>query len=394
MSRFAATLGLLLQNTGFGNRFVKHKIIPGNPGNFSVIFEAEDSNNIGHRVFIKAFNLFESDPYRKLSFYREAELLKKVRGKKRCLWSVEDSVSLAKIKTASAVGNIEQDVPYIATEHCPDGVNDFFYLIRTRPLWERLKIFKDIVLSIEAMHSCNISHRDIKPDNFRIAIHDGEKVVVAIDYGTAHEDGQEHIYKNYADYGAPGELYYSSPELISGLAHFQNFGKAADIYALGIVLEKLMYSQSNYTERAIQFIQICNQIKNRLINVPQSNQIDFFKDAWSNVIDSTQLFPSNIPALDAQKNEHCLLEGINRIHSMMINPNFEKRLKEFSEIHKRLDTLILAAQRSTLYARIALLSDQKRIAHDKISDRDFKYKKRVESRKILSQKHNKPKELS
>jgi len=105
---------------------------------------------------------------------------------------------------------------------------------------ERLRLFGDVCQAIQHAHQKGIIHRDVKPTNVMITLHDGTPVVKVIDFGVAKAINQrlteQTVYTRYAQ--MIGTPLYMSPEQaeMSGL----DVDTRSDIYSLGVLLYELL----------------------------------------------------------------------------------------------------------------------------------------------------------
>lgn len=96
---------------------------------------------------------------------------------------------------------------------------------------------EDIVLAVEALHSLEIHHRDLKADNLRAYQNTLKRIVVAIDLGTAARAMCPSLAEDYHNnVGAP---WYAAPEAICGFAGDRVLSRYTDVYALGCLLFEL-----------------------------------------------------------------------------------------------------------------------------------------------------------
>ena len=108
------------------------------------------------------------------------------------------------------------------------------------PVYEALRLCRQIASSLAAAHAQRIIHRDLKPENIFL-VHDGEVASgersKILDFGIA-KLSDEHPGKMKTSTGAlMGTPVYMSPEQCRGLAELDH---RSDIYALGCVLFHLM----------------------------------------------------------------------------------------------------------------------------------------------------------
>jgi len=141
-------------------------------------------------------------------------------------------------------------------EHCVQAYEDFaddsfFYLVMERcdhtllQVLERLPEVKEYVLArlasdmlraLNHIHSLNIVHRDVKPDNFLCC---GFKHVVKLcDFGLA-----EVLSHPTAELkGVYGTAPFMSPEMLK----VQGYGTLTDVWSLGVILYTLLFGQFPY----------------------------------------------------------------------------------------------------------------------------------------------------
>ena len=118
------------------------------------------------------------------------------------------------------------EVVVVVTEHCPNGDLLTFLTENTfivTPVKRRM--FYELCLAVAYLHSRNLAHRDLKPDNIFI---DEELHVKLGDFGLVREAADGPILTTVC-----GTPMYNAPEV---LAHKTYDGKKADVWGLGIVL--------------------------------------------------------------------------------------------------------------------------------------------------------------
>jgi serine/threonine protein kinase len=104
----------------------------------------------------------------------------------------------------------------------------------------RLGLFVSVCQAVQHAHQKGIIHRDVKPSNVLVTMHEGSPVVKMIDFGVAKAIGQRLTEKTLytAFTQMVGTPLYMSPEQagISGL----DVDTRTDIYALGVLLYELL----------------------------------------------------------------------------------------------------------------------------------------------------------
>lgn len=148
-----------------------------------------------------------------------------------------DHINIARVLDA---GTTEQGLPYFVME-----------LVRGLPVTEycdqaktttrdRLALFISVCNAVHHAHQKGIIHRDIKPGNVLVTLHDGEPVVKVIDFGVAkalHQQlSQQTVYTALNQ--VVGTPLYMSPEQLelSGL----DIDIRTDVYSLGVLLYELL----------------------------------------------------------------------------------------------------------------------------------------------------------
>src|SRR5213594_1743364 len=117
---------------------------------------------------------------------------------------------------------------------------------------ERLDLFIKVCQAIQHAHQKGIIHREIKPSNILVTLHDGVPVPKVIDFGIAKAtSGQtltdKTIFTAFEQFiGTPA---YMSPEQaeMSGL----DIDTRSDIYALGVLLYELLTGKTPFETKAL-----------------------------------------------------------------------------------------------------------------------------------------------
>jgi len=237
------------------NEFTKTKLLngryenircvnwPPNPGEdkkgfFSLVFKATDTTT-GRDVAIKVLDPCHlGDVYRLDCFNREPSILKQLLGKRRCLQLVEE-MNYHPIKVNLALGaTFDIQCGYFVAEWLNYDIEDYFQNHDSFDAKLKLVVFRNVVSAVEAIHNCNVFHRDLKPDNMKADSLDlSNRIIVIIDFGTAAQYASGKLLKEY-DFQV-GANTYSAPETFLGFAGERELAKFTDIYALGCMLYEL-----------------------------------------------------------------------------------------------------------------------------------------------------------
>jgi serine/threonine protein kinase len=117
---------------------------------------------------------------------------------------------------------------------------------------ERLELFLDVCHAVQHAHQKGIIHRDIKPTNVLVTLHDDKPVVKVIDFGVAKAtSGQltdKTLFTGFAQ--LIGTPLYMSPEqaAMSGL----DIDTRSDIYSLGVLLYELLTGTTPFDKSRLQ----------------------------------------------------------------------------------------------------------------------------------------------
>jgi WD40 repeat protein/serine/threonine protein kinase len=117
---------------------------------------------------------------------------------------------------------------------------------------ERLQLFTTVCHAVQHAHQKGVIHRDMKPSNVLVTLHDGVPVAKVIDFGIAKAAGQQltekTLFTNYAQ--MIGTPLYMSPEQaeLSGL----DVDTRSDIYSLGVLLYELLTGTTPFDKERLK----------------------------------------------------------------------------------------------------------------------------------------------
>ncbi|MEQ1826895.1 MAG: serine/threonine-protein kinase [Pirellula sp.] len=141
------------------------------------------------------------------------------------------------------------------------------------PINERLVLLEHVCQVIHHAHQKGIVHRDVKPSNVMITLHDGVPVPKVIDFGIAKALDrpltEQTLFTRYGD--LIGTPEYMSPEQaeMSGL----DLDVRTDIYSLGVLMYELLTGSTPLTSAQIQgkgLLKIFETIRDHETEVPSS----------------------------------------------------------------------------------------------------------------------------
>ncbi len=133
------------------------------------------------------------------------------------------------VQLAEVLDDPESEKLYLVLEYVDGGCvlseRDREALVKF-PLNKARSYFRDVVTGLEYLHSQNIIHHDLKPENLLVTADDRIKIG---DFGVsllAADDGDDTLSE------VPGTPAFVAPECIKGAFH----GKMADVWSMGICL--------------------------------------------------------------------------------------------------------------------------------------------------------------
>lgn len=120
--------------------------------------------------------------------------------------------------------------PYLVMPYCPSSAANYIGIIDEPMLW---RFIRDVSAGLEYLHSMEIIHHDIKPDNILI---DAEGNFLITDFGISKKMRstlRRNSSRQVEDQSAGGSVSYMGPEMFSRQPESV---KATDIWALGTTL--------------------------------------------------------------------------------------------------------------------------------------------------------------
>ena len=195
-------------------------------GGMGEVYEAEQEEPVRRRVALKLIKWGMNTREVVARFESERQAL-----------ALMDHPNIARVYEAGAT---EEGRPYFAMEFVR-GVPITDYCDSHRlSLPRRLEIFVAVCEGIQHAHRRGVIHRDVKPSNLLVTVHDDRPVPKVIDFGVAKATSQRLTERTvFTELGQwIGTPEYMSPEQadLTGL----DIDTRTDVYSLGVVLYELL----------------------------------------------------------------------------------------------------------------------------------------------------------
>ena len=206
-------------------------------GGFGVVYMAEQLEPVVRKVALKVIKLGMDTREVVARFEAERQAL-----------ALMDHPSIAKVLDGGAT---EAGRPYFVmelvrgvaiTDYCDQNGSS------TR---ERLELFAEVCHAVHHAHQKGVIHRDLKPTNVMVTLHDGRPVPKVIDFGIAKAMHtrltEKTLFTAYQRFiGTPA---YMSPEQaeMSGL----DVDTRSDIYSLGVLLYELLTGTTPFDSKSL-----------------------------------------------------------------------------------------------------------------------------------------------
>jgi serine/threonine-protein kinase len=225
------------------DRFIMKDLL-GSGGMGDVYLATHDVLGVDYAVKLLLPELL-SDPSMAERFKREAYAASKLRhpGIVQIIDFGADEDGLVYLVMEHVAG---QSLAQVIQQHAPDPV----------PLTRALGLMAQIAAAVQSAHDAGVVHRDLKPDNIRIASgRDGEDVVKILDFGLAKlssADGGESLTAMGSVFGTP---LYMSPEQTQGWP----VDHRSDVYALGVLAYELACGRPPFVFDSIPLLFMAHQ---------------------------------------------------------------------------------------------------------------------------------------
>ena len=195
-------------------------------GGMGVVFMAEQTKPVQRRVALKIIKAGMDTREVVARFEVERQAL-----------ALMDHPNIARVLDAGAT---DTGRPYFVMELVRGVPMTEFCNQQSLSIRDRLALFVTVCQAVQHAHQKGIIHRDIKPNNVLVTLHDGHPTIKVIDFGVAKATGQKLTDKTLVTGFTQmiGTPLYMSPEQAEMTS--QDIDTRSDIFSTGVLLYELL----------------------------------------------------------------------------------------------------------------------------------------------------------
>jgi hypothetical protein len=222
-----------------GTRIGRYRILQTiGEGGFGVVYMAEQEEPVRRKVALKIIKLGMDTKQVVARFEAERQAL-----------AMMDHPNIASVLDG---GSTETGRPYFVME-LVKGIPITEYCDRNSlSTGERLELFVQVCRAVQHAHQKGIIHRDIKPNNVLVTLHDNTPVPKVIDFGiakaTSYRLTEKTLFTEFRQFIGTPEYMSPDQAAISGL----DVDTRTDIYSLGVLLYELLTGSTPFDSRTLR----------------------------------------------------------------------------------------------------------------------------------------------
>jgi serine/threonine protein kinase/tetratricopeptide (TPR) repeat protein len=306
-------------------------------GGFGVVFLAEQQQPLRRKVALKVIKPGMDTKQVIARFEAERQAL-----------ALMDHPNIARVLDAGAtatgrpffVMELVKGVPL--TQFCDDR------RLTTR---QRLELVVHVCQAVQHAHHKGVIHRDLKPTNVLVTLHDGTPVPKVIDFGIAKAVGQQLTDKTLVTGFAQmiGTPLYMSPEQagLSGL----DVDTRSDVYALGVLLYELLTGTTPFEKERLRqaaYDEVLRIIREEEAPKP-STRISTLGQAAPTVAEQRQVDPKRLSRLLRGELDWIVLKALEKDRTR----RYATAQELADDLRRYLDDKAILAKRPTLGRQLA-----------------------------------------
>ncbi len=207
-------------------------------GGMGVVFMAEQTRPVQRRVALKIIK----------AGMDSREVVARFEAERQAL-AMMDHPNIARVFDAGAT---DTGRPYFVMELVRGVPVTEFCNQNNLSIRERLELFVTVCQAVQHAHQKGIIHRDIKPTNVLVTLHDGRPVIKVIDFGVAKATGQKltdkTLFTGFTQ--MVGTPLYMSPEQAEMTS--QDIDTRSDIFSVGVLLYELLTGTTPFDSQRLK----------------------------------------------------------------------------------------------------------------------------------------------
>ena len=204
-------------------------------GGMGMVYSAEQEEPVRRRVAVKVIK----------PGMDSREIVSRFESERQSL-AMMDHPNIAKVFDA---GTTEAGLPYFVMELIKGVTITKYCDENCSPIEDRLRLFVEVCQAVQHAHQKGVIHRDLKPNNILVSVHNNQAAAKVIDFGVAkavdHHASDKTAYTKASQ--IVGTPLYMSPEQAgySGA----DIDTRTDVYSLGVLLYELLTGSTPFTKQ-------------------------------------------------------------------------------------------------------------------------------------------------